>query len=463
MIKPATRKTLLLLVSFGCLTFLVVLLLNPSLARDRKPPAGDVERAAWLARHPAQWHAASELTDAALDADVARRRELWRASYELASHLAPLRQNPRAGFVRGGLFHWYELDAADRKRVLDAAVPLLREPAFFHKMLRPLWQLTHDFGYLRRVAPDTIDARRALLDLAASTGRFADYRSLRSELKTRTLAEFERRRRDAAIADLLALLPPRFDMGDEPLVHAALEEIDRNPLPASDDGRLQRILEFSIRHRLQPIGGLRPLITAPGRAKDVLRARAALAMGDPGLATQIEISTAVTGDPEWVPYHLDRALWEAENGTPELAESHLTRAAFSGFTDAVRSTAAEVYSRIQKPQEAERFRAELRARSGALVWTGTCDGGELCGTTAATARTYAKEGETIPITLTRVASDATPPYVEVYLDDVLVDEGEIAATTNWKLEAAEAGMHRIELRLVNPVDRNGAQRRVRLS
>jgi hypothetical protein len=58
-------------------------------------------------------------------------------------------------------------------------------------------------------------------------------------------------------------------------------------------------------------------------------------------------------------------------------------------------------------------------------------------------------------------SDEIAPYVELYVDDVLVNEGEVRDVK--PLEVAAGGRHRIEVRLVNRFTRNGTQRRVRLS
>jgi hypothetical protein len=59
-------------------------------------------------------------------------------------------------------------------------------------------------------------------------------------------------------------------------------------------------------------------------------------------------------------------------------------------------------------------------------------------------------------------SDQIPPYLEVYLDDKLVMEGEVHDGKTFAIDAAP-GPHRTEVRLVNRIMRNGTQRRVRLS
>ena len=78
--------------------------------------------AARVAAHPADWLAASALSEHALDMPVRDARELWRLSGALALSLAPLLPDPRTSLARGAFFHWNELSDADRKAVLDAAI-----------------------------------------------------------------------------------------------------------------------------------------------------------------------------------------------------------------------------------------------------------------------------------------------------------------------------------------------------
>src|SRR5207244_1372353 len=111
----------------------------------------------------------------ALDAPVRDRFAFWRASNELATSGAPHRPEPRAAFARAGFFHWWELSAADREAVLDAYVPVLRNPLMFGAMVEPIYRLTGDFAYLQRAQPRTAEATRALASLAAANGRFDDY------------------------------------------------------------------------------------------------------------------------------------------------------------------------------------------------------------------------------------------------------------------------------------------------
>jgi hypothetical protein len=90
--------------------------------------------------------------------------------------------------------------------------------------------------------------------------------------------------------------------------------------------------------------------------------------------------------------------------------------------------------------------------AGDALWTGLCEGGDLC-STAVTTR---------PLQQVRVAvaqSDEIPPYVEVYVNDSLVAEGEVRGERTFALPS---GANRTEVRLVNRHTKNGIQRRVRL-
>src|SRR5438132_444344 len=138
--------------------------------------------AARVAAHPADWLAASALAEKALDMRVRDPRELWRVSGALASSLAPLLPEPRASLARGAFFHWSELTAGDRRWVLDAYAPLLRQVTTFETMELPLFSLTGDLAYLRRVGPPGPSTTLRLAQIAAINGLFADYRGLRAEL-----------------------------------------------------------------------------------------------------------------------------------------------------------------------------------------------------------------------------------------------------------------------------------------
>jgi hypothetical protein len=267
---------------------LAAFLANPDVARDPKPPSGVAGLARWIAAHPADWLAASALTDQALDSRLPRRFELWHAAYAHGRRLAPQQPNARAAFVRSGLMHWSELGASDRRVVLAACAPLLRDPAIFDVLRRPLWQLTRNFGYLRRNAPRSEGALGPLRDLALANGLFADYRELREELRQARLATFRAKRSTASVSELLALVPQPIQAADEPLVREFLEELDRRSFELKEiDGRIEPVAAYALAHGLQPLAGMKPLIEEHGKLRDTTRARLARALGDTAAAMRI--------------------------------------------------------------------------------------------------------------------------------------------------------------------------------
>jgi len=89
------------------------------------------------------------------------------------------------------------------------------------------------------------------------------------------------------------------------------------------------------------------------------------------------------------------------------------------------------------------------------LWQGTCSADEICKWAFKTAIGPAR------IVATAVQTDEVPPYLEIYVNEVLAAEGEVSDERTF--EIASDGEHRIEVRLANPRTRNGIQRRVRLS
>lgn len=148
-------------------------------------PADGRALAARVASRPTDWEAASALTEKALDLPVRDRLALWQASQQLASSLAPKRPEPRVAFARSGFFHWMELNEAQRKEVLEAFAPQMQDPTAFSRTYHEIYAMTGDLGYLRRAGPRTADAQRSVAWLAATYGRFDDYRAIRAELERR--------------------------------------------------------------------------------------------------------------------------------------------------------------------------------------------------------------------------------------------------------------------------------------
>jgi hypothetical protein len=440
----------------------LLFLANPGLARDPDPPEDVGKKAAWLTDHPADWLTASEIADRSLDTTLPRRRALWHAAYDLAIHVAPRRPNGPAAFVRAGLFHWYELGSNDRKQVLDVAAPLLHEPRFFGLLHAPLFELTRNFAYLRRNAPQTKGALTWLSDLAVMNGLFPEYRELRDARRKEREAAFRRDRHIEHPAALIDLLPDHLDAHDEPLIRGILEEIDRKPFDATSSRRSEDLVLFAIRNHLQPLQALAPLIEMEGALSSPTRARLALALGNAGLASKVELTSSLTRTPEWVPYHLERAVFEARNGDRPVAAAYLARTTLLGIDVRVLTSAEEIARILGDTAEAGRLRGELLAASrNPRDWKETCAENELCDR-AVTRQYVADSDRTIRIGAAVVESDAVAPYLEVFVDDALVAEGEVKAGSVFAAQTT-AGLHRIEVRLVNRITRNHTQRRVRLS
>jgi hypothetical protein len=427
MTRPV-RQTVLTLIAVSSALLLVLFLANFDLTREPQRPDDLDGLAAWLARHPADWLAASAITDRSLDSErsLPQRVALWRGSHRLAMYLAPLRTNPTAGFVRAGLFHWYELGPADRKAVLDSAAPMLRDPSVFAALQRPLWELTHDLGYLRRSAPTTINALSMLRELALSSGDFAGYRELRAALRDRRMSDFRAKRGSATVAELIEILPQTITESDEPLVRAILEEIDRRPFdPQTMGGRIEDLALYAISHDAKPLTALAPLVDRVGKLSNPTRARLAVALGDRDAAMRVELTTSMVNTVEWIPYLLERAAFEDREGQPALAARY-------------------------------RLRATVAEGPAANVWTNVCGTDELCSSV------FRIHDGPLQFQASVAQSDQIPPYLEVYVDDALVMEGEVRDERTFAVNAAP-GPHRTEVRLVNRTMRNGTQRRVRLS
>jgi hypothetical protein len=457
----ATRQILAALIAILSATLGIAFVASPELTRDPQPPDELRGMIAWLAEHPADWLTASAIADRSLDSQLAPRESIWRRSHELAAYLAPRRLNTSAGFVRAGLFHWYELDAKDRAAVLQAATALLREPSTFGKLYIPLFDLTRDFAYLRRNAPRNSATLYHLGELAVTNGLFAEYRDMRSAYYRERWAEFQARRHGENPTDLVDFLPRRISTADEPVARGILEELDRKPFnPQHVRPQVEELTLYAIRHRLQPLAGLAPLVEAPGVLTDPTRARLALALGKVAQALRIENMMATSASADWVPYYLDRARVAAAAGDVAAADGYLARAAVIEMTDAVLATAAEIATALGQTKNIERYRHELVARSGKpRVWTETCAANELC--SKAVAREYVADGR-VRINASVVQSDQIAPYLEIYIDDALVAEGEVRDERAFTVSTTPV-LHRIEVRLVNGYTRNRIQRRVRLS
>jgi hypothetical protein len=68
----------------------------------------------------------------------------------------------------------------------------------------------------------------------------------------------------------------------------------------------------------------------------------------------------------------------------------------------------------------------------------------------------------IALTIEAAKTDEVPPYVEIYVDDLLRAEGDVSPKRDFVVPAGERGPHRIEVVLANPMTRNQTERRVRI-
>jgi hypothetical protein len=247
--------------------------------------------AARIARHPADWRASSALAEAALDVREGDHVALWRAAYRHGSLLALDRPEPRNAFARAAFFHWAELSPQDRRAALTAFEPLLRDPAMFGRMAKPLYELTGDLPMLYAVHPSDQFAIWTLMSLAVPNGFFADYRNLRGELQRRRIDDFALLRRSATPEELIQHLPdPPYHADSESLIAALLDELHRRPL-TEDPHRptiIDSLLDYALRHDLGPLDGLEIITRKPAAASTATRARLARKLGLTDLALQID-------------------------------------------------------------------------------------------------------------------------------------------------------------------------------
>jgi hypothetical protein len=402
---------------------LAALFISP---RNTPPPDDPKALAAWFANHPADWVAAGNLTESALDIDTPSRVEAWRRAHQHAEMLAPLRPNARAAFVRAGFFHWDELSDADKRAVLAEAVPILRDPQTFYVMAPAIWKLTHDFAYLRDAAGGEYESIARLRDIAATNGLFDDYRSLREQTMRAREADFAAR---ADIVDPIGFVRIDCNTSDEPLLESILARLhehllDKHP---SNTSAVDRLIDFAIRHHLQPLDGLEFAVHDPSSASPAQRARLAIALGDIKRANQIETGS-VESSPAWTDYFDERAAYERAHGDAAQANAYALRANTN--------------------------------RAKAPVWSGRCVNDDLC--TSAQREIVIDAPRVYTITLARTAGDGVPPYVEAYVDDARIGEAPIAAEATFTSGVLAAGSHRVSVRLVNPFTRSLGQRRVRV-
>ena len=371
----------------------VYLALRPT---SEPPPLPDdpLALARRLRAHPADWRAAAALNERALDSRLPNRVALWRAAHAAAIHLAPTRQATSMELVRSSLFHWQELSPADRRAAIDTVAPLLRDSPTFLRMARPLFELTGDFGLLRRWNPGTEQALVIVRDTAATFGHFQDYRELRREVTRKRFADFHARLHQLSPAEIINEIPqPPYTTDDEPLLREALAELHRRPL--TEDPRrgfvVDALVDYALRHRLEPLDGIDSVVRIPGSASDTTRYRLAEALHMEAAAYDIRISAKE-------PLTETPGKWHGVDTGDTLSER---------------------------------------------AWVDR----EMSGPAS--------------ITIERVKSDEVPPYVEIYLDDARIGEGEVTAQRTFAIPSTK-GLHRVVVRLADGRTRNNERRVVRI-
>jgi hypothetical protein len=226
-------------------------------------------------------------------------------------------------------------------------------------------------------------------------------------------------------------------------MHAILADLESHPIDF--DSSAAPFIDYVLRHDLRPLGGLATAV----HAKDLppaLRARLALRLGMRDIARELEMANAVNSSNEWRDYFLDAARDAVKHGDRGAAESYLARA-MAGGTD-VRVLAGA----------GTRFETELAKYRTPREWSGLC-GSDVC----SSASTWVLSGGSMPIHVRAVQSDEVAPYVEVYVDDALAAEAEVPDDVRLDVALGMTGLHRVEVRLANPMTRNRVQRRIALS
>jgi hypothetical protein len=390
-------RAFLIIVAITTLAAAAAFLINPPEIGSVKPGSDTRVLAARIARHPTDWPAASALAEVALDTNLDNRVLLWRGAYEHASLLAPERNDPTNAFARAAFFHWQELSELDQREALSVYATLLRNPAVFARMARPIYELTGDLDYLKRSGPPAAETIAWLRSFALASGRFAEYRTLRGELQQKRSEEFGTHLHTDLPEELEQRFPnPPYHAVEEPLIKTLLAELHQRPL-SENPGRSEvndAIVDYALRHDLGPLDGLEVISRTPGAASIETRIKLSHALGLAERATQLQ---AASNDPRRVP-----------------------------------------------PNDHE--------------WQGLC-GVEIC--TRAWRVIDAERG--IALTIQTAKTDDVPAYVEIYVDDILLAEGEVGPKRDFVLPIGNRGAHRIEVVLANPTTRNLAARSVHVT
>ncbi len=453
------RPDRVILIGILLVVAIPMLFLLPGLGQRTatSPPPTVVELAASLRNKPANWLTFSTLAEHSLDTTLPSRVELWRSSYRHAHALAPLRPHPATGFVRGGLFHWYELSSRERNEVKAAAVPILRDGVVFPAIYASLFDLTADFELLASNNPGRLNDLLLLRDLAVTSGLFERYRALRDAVTRRQLLDAQSMHSEAELPQLIASLPT--PLGDEhrPLVQSLLEHLKNRPSngAAFNPQSTGALIDFVIRRQMNPLDGLEPLMLEPSFAPPTERARLALALGNLDAASEIRV-----GDPQpdsiWHQYYLERAIAQSSRNNLTAAEADLLKASGGVLTADVLDVAARIARGRGDETRADAIQRRLAQQFTNVEWFGLC--GDILCRTASSTRYFATP--TLQLRFRRVNSAGVDPYVEVRVDDKRVNEGPVRDSV-WEIPVG-IGVHTISVTIINP-GRTADQRGVRMS
>ncbi len=207
-------------------------------------------------------------------------------------------------------------------------------------------------------------------------------------------------------------------------------ELSRRPLdaPPANPSLVDRVVDYALRHHVEPLSGLEALVDLPGAASEPARARVALHLGDPDRASRIEISTPRNDPAVWADYFDERAAFARAHGDAALARIYEAKA-FLGHQDRVK-------------------------------WTGLCADKTIC--VSGARELQVSKPHPLALTLESDRPESTPAYVEILLDERRVSEGELTKVKQFDLGTAAVGSHPIEVRVVNPFTPQARERRLRI-
>lgn len=453
------ERPFLAVLSVAMAAALIVFLTDPRLQHDPRTPGDDLHvLGATIARHPAYQAVFGKIVEQVLDSSSTSRFEAWRAAEEQIVRLDPNRPMAAGSFVRSGLFHWYELGDSDRHQVITAIQPLLRDESFFGRMAQPLFQLTGDFALLRRANPGSEGAMAMMASMAVTNGRFDDYRLFREQARKKRFDKFAQMRSGATPVDLVNLVPMPPTMADAELMQGILDELHRKPIDNNkvDTHRSSALIDFALDHDLRPLDGLEAVVRIAA-ADDPQRARLALHLGKLDRASDVESASPIADRAPWHRYFVERAVEEMRRHE-SLAALHYLQKADDGKSPDVIAATEEIQRLAGNAAEAAAVHKTLLARANRVEqWLGTC-AGDVCNHASGT---LWSEGAPFALKVAAVQSDNVPPYAEIYADDAIAGEGTVSPSLIARA-ALLRGVHRIEVRLANPMTRNAIRRRIRI-